>query len=55
MSEGNFSPRVYPPKPLTRAQLRAMEKRFAKASKQLDKIKDLEEKHQEDIDLPKWI
>jgi|GEM_PF-3022125 len=55
MSEGNFSPRVYPPKPLTRTQLREMEKQFAQASKRLEEIKELEGKHKEDIDHPEWI
>lgn len=55
MSEWDFSPRIYKPKPLTKAQLREMEKQFAEASKRLEKIKKLEWSQQEDIEHPEWI
>ena len=55
MSEWDISPRSYKPKPLTRAQLREMEKEFAKTSKRLEKIKELEGSHPEDIEHPEWI
>lgn len=56
MSEGDFTPGHYRPKPLTRAQLREMEKRFAEASDRIDEIKDLEDKHREkNIENPDWV
>lgn len=56
MSEGDFTPRSYRPKPLTRAQLREMEKRFEDASERIDEIKKLEKKeHENDIDNPHWM
>lgn len=56
MSEGDFTPRSYRPKPLTRAQLRELEKRFEDASERIDEIKKLEQKEWKDgIDTPGWM
>lgn len=48
MSEGDFTPRSHPPKPLTRAQLREMQKQFKDASVRIDEIKALENKEREE-------
>ena len=47
MSEGDFTPRSHPPMPLTRAQLREMQKKFKDASLRIDEIKALEEKERD--------
>ena len=56
MSEGDYTPRAGRLKPLTRAQYREMQERFAKVSDHLNEIKELEKKHDEgDIEEPEWI
>jgi hypothetical protein len=56
MSEGDFTPRIYRPKPLTRKQLWEMEQRFVDASECIDEIKKLEQKEWKDgIDTPGWV
>lgn len=56
MSEGDFTPRSYRPKPLTKAQLRKMKKLYEKASERIDEIKKLEQKERKDeIDTPGWV
>jgi hypothetical protein len=56
MSEGDFTPRSYRPKPLSKAQLRELEKRFEDASERIDEIKKLEQKeHEGGIDTPGWM
>ena len=47
MSEGDYTPRSPPPQPLTRAQLREMQKKFKDASVRIDEIKALENKEKE--------
>ena len=55
MSEGDFTPRSYRPKPLTKAQLRKMKKQYEKASERLEEIKKLEKEHREDEINPDWV
>ena len=55
MSEGDFTPRSYRPKPLTKAQLRKMKQQYEKASERIDEIKKLEESHREEESNPDWV
>lgn len=55
MSEGDFTPRSYRPKPLTKAQLRKMKQQYEKASERISEIKKLEESHREEESNPDWV
>ena len=56
MSESDFTPRSYRPKPLTKEQLLELEQRFADAGERLDEIKKLEKKHRDkNIENPDWV
>lgn len=55
MSEGDFTPRSYRPKPLSRAQLKKMKQQYEKASERIDEIKKLEESHREEESNPEWV
>ncbi len=55
MPEGDFTPH-YRPKPLTKAQLRAIEKKFQGASEKIRDIQKQEEKEQDDdVENPHWV
>ena len=55
MSEGDFTPRSYRPKPLTKAQLRKMKQQYEKASERISEIKTREESHREEESNPDWV
>lgn len=55
MSEGDFTPRSYHPKPLSKAQLRKMKQQYEKAGERIDEIKKLEASHREKEDNPDWV
>lgn len=55
MSEEGSHTWVSHPKPLTKSQLRKLEKQFADTSAHLAKIRELEGESADDIDHPEWI
>jgi len=56
MAEGDFTPRSYRPKPLSKAQLREMKKKFEDVDERIEKVRKLEEKEfKDDIDAPSWL
>ncbi len=55
MSEGDFTPRSYRPKPLTKAQLRKIKQQYEKSGERIDEIKKLEASHREEDVSPDWV
>lgn len=55
MSEGDFTPRSYRPKPLTKAQLRKIKEQYEQSSERIDEIKKLEKEHREEENNPDWV
>lgn len=55
MSEGDFTPRSYRPKPLTKAQLRKIKEQYKQSSERIDEIKKLEKEHREEENNPDWV